>query len=123
MSSVLNSYDQIDSKIQYFMSVDTTTVYKVNTGARTETIMTPATFTGRTTTTTYASGTMYRDIGKYVITVDTAGKHIAKYEFVQLINGAQTEGVPDNYNTTDKFYVAVWAAEPATTPVNVARTG
>jgi hypothetical protein len=105
------------------MSVDTTTVYKVNTGARTETIMTPATFTGRTTTTTYASGTMYRDIGKYVITVDTAGKHIAKYEFVQLINGAQTEGVPDNYNTTDKFYVAVWAAEPATTPVNVARTG
>jgi hypothetical protein len=105
------------------MSIDTTTVYKVNTGARTETIMTPATFTARTTTTTYGPGAMYRDIGKYVITVDATGKHIAKYAFVQLIDGPQTEGVPDNYSTTEKFYVAVWAAEPATTRVNVARTG
>jgi hypothetical protein len=122
MSSLLNSYDQIQKNTQYFLSLATTTVYKVNPGVTIQTIMTPTSFSSGTTTTTYDTGTQYHYLGKYTITVDSSGKHLAKYIYVQLINGAETEGVPSNYNTTDKFYIPIWAAEPALIPIKIGRT-
>ena len=123
MSSLLNTYDQIDKRIQYFISLVNTTIYTVNSGQSVTSLMTTASFSSATTSGTKLQGTIYRDTGKTVITYDSEGKHIARYVKVQEVNGASTEGVPVNYNTTGSYYIPVWAAFPSSTPIQIARFG
>jgi hypothetical protein len=75
-----------------------------------------------TTTSTYPSGTIFRDMGKRSVTYNTSNQEVARYIFVQPQIGAATEGVPANY-ATQKFYVQVWAAATAATAVTVGRVG
>jgi hypothetical protein len=63
------------------------------------------------------------DMGKLAVTVNARGQHIAHYRLVQLVQGVDAEGVPDAYVASPAFYVVTWSADPANTPVTVARTG
>jgi hypothetical protein len=122
MSSLLTSVSQIDTSVKYLKALGTTTVYTPTTSRSVTALMTTAAFTAATATSTYVSGTLFRDMGKNAITYGTNGMQVAKYVLVQPQLGATTEGVPPNY-ATQKFYVQVWAAETAATAVTVARVG
>jgi len=121
MTSVLTTIGQVDSSIKYLKALATTTVYTPTTGTITS-IMPSASFSTATASSTYPSGTIFRDMGKRVITYNTKNQEVAKYIFVQPQIGAATEGVPGNY-ATQKFYVQVWAAATAATAVTVGRVG
>jgi len=117
---MLTTTGQIDSTIRLLKSLATTTVY-TPTGTITATLPS-TTFLANTTTSTYPSGTVFRDMGKRTITYNTSNQEVGKYILVQPQIGAATEGVPVNY-TTQKFYVQVWASADAATAVTVARLG
>ena len=120
MSSVLTTIEQVDSTTKFLKALATTTVY-TPTGTVTSN-MSAASFTAATTTSTYASGTVFRDMGKRTVTYNASDQIVAKYIFVQPQIGASTEGVPPNF-PTQKFYVQVWAAAIAATAVTVGRLG
>jgi hypothetical protein len=120
MSSVLTTIGQVDATTKFLKALATTTVY-TPTGTVTTT-MSSASFLAATTTSTYPSGTVFRDMGKRVAAYNTSGQEIARYVFVQPQIGASTEGVPLNF-PTQKFYVQVWAAATAAAAVTVGRVG
>ena len=122
MSSLLTSVSQIDTSVKYLKALGTTTVYTPTTKTSVTALMTAANFTAATTTTTYATGTLFRDMGKTTVTYGTNGQEVGKYVIVQPQLGGATEGVPPNYST-QKFYVQVWAAATAATAVTVGRVG
>ena len=122
MSSLLSYTSQIDTSVKFLKALATTTVFTPTTSTSVTALMTITAFTAATTTSTYVTGTLFRDMGKNVVTYGTNGLQIAKYVLVQPQLGATTEGVPPNYST-QKFYVQVWAAANAATAVTVARVG
>ncbi len=122
MSSVLTSISQIDTTVKYLKALGTTTVFTPTTSTSVTALMTTSAFTSATSTSTYVTGSLFRDMGKNVITYGTNGLQVAKYVLVQPQLGATTEGVPPSYST-QKFYVQVWAAATAATAVTVARVG
>ena len=117
---MLTSSGQIDSTIQFLKALATTTVY-TPTGTITSNLSSTS-FLAATTTSTYSSGTVFRDMGKRSVTYNTNSQAVAKYILVQPQIGPATEGVPVNY-TIQKFYVQVWAAGDAATAVTVGRVG
>lgn len=123
MSSVLNAYGQIDGTVKFLKALATTTVYTPNANVSINTNLTSTLFTSSTTSSTYPSGTIFRDMGKKAKTVSaTTGQDEALYILVQPQIGSATEGVPVNYST-QKFYVQVWAAYNAPVYVTVGRLG
>jgi hypothetical protein len=126
MSSVLTSFAQIEPTLKYLITLapGNTNVYRVNAGSVVTATMSGSTFTAATTLDTgyLAVGTELRDLGKFVMTYNTQKQHTALYRLVQPQLGYETEGVPGNY-ATERFYVAVWAADNSTLPVTVARMG
>lgn len=69
-----------------------------------------------------ALGTLYKDLGRQILIVDTSRRHVALFRQVQLVDGVGTDGVNGvagiwNSNT----FVKVWAAD--STDIVVARTG
>jgi hypothetical protein len=121
MTSVLTTIGQVDSSIKYLKALATTTVYTPTTGTITSTMFSDS-FTAATTSSTYPSGTIFRDMGKRIVTYNANNQEVGKYVFVQPQIGATTEGVPGNY-ATQKFYVQVWAAATAAIAVTVGRLG
>ena len=122
MTSVLTTIGQVDSSIKFLKALATTTVYTPNATGTVTSTMPSATFSAATTSSTYSSGTIFRDMGKRIVTYNTNNQEVGKYVFVQPQIGATTEGVPGNY-ATQKFYVQVWAAATAATAVTVGRVG
>jgi hypothetical protein len=122
MSSLLNYYSQVDIQVKNFLALATTTVYTPNTNARIESLMSETSFTSATTSSTYASQTQFRDMGKFVMTFDSLQRHTGLYRLVQYVKGATTEGVPPSY-PTQKFYIQVWAADSSPAPITVSRVG
>lgn len=122
MSSLLTTVSQIDTSVKYLKALGTTTVYTPTTSISVSALMTTAAFTAATTTSTYVSGSLFRDMGKTTVTYGTNGMQVAKYVLVQPQLGPTTEGVPPNYST-QKFYVQVWAAATGATAVTVGRVG
>lgn len=123
MSSALNSYGQIDGTVKYLRALATTTVYTPRANVSINTTLTSTLFTSSTTTSTYPSGTIFRDMGKKAKAVNsTNGQDEALYILVQPQIGSTTEGIPVNYST-QKFYVQVWAAFNAPVSVTVGRLG
>ena len=120
MTSLLTTHGQIDPTIKFLKALATTTVY---TPTRTLTSnLSSITFLAGTITSTYPSGTIFRDMGKRTVTYNTSSQEIAKYIYVQPQIGAATEGVPVNYDI-QKFYVQVWAASDSGVAVTVGRVG
>jgi len=122
MSSLLTSVSQIDTSVKYLKALGITTVYTPNTRTSVTAVMSAAAFTAATTSSTYPSGTLFRDMGKNSVTYGTNSQEVGKYVLVQPQLGGTTEGVPPNYST-QKFYVQVWAAATASTAVTVGRVG
>lgn len=120
MSSLLTTRGQIDPNIGFLKALATTTVYTPS-GAIASNIAS-ASFFEATTTSTYPSGTVFRDMGKRTVTYNTSNSEVAKYILVQPQIGASTEGVPANY-TSQKFYVQVWAAAESAVAITVGRVG
>jgi hypothetical protein len=122
MTSVLTTIGQVDSSIRFLKALATTTVYTPNATRIVTSTMPSDAFSAATTSSTYPSGTIFRDMGKRTVTYNTSNQEVGKYIFVQPQIGATTEGVPGNY-ATQKFYVQVWAAATAETAVTVGRVG
>ena len=122
MSSLLTSVSQIDTSVKYLKALGITTVYTPTSRTSVTALMTTAAFTAATTSSTYVSGTLFRDMGKNTVTYGTNGQEVGKYVLVQPQLGGASEGVPENYST-QKFYVQVWAAATASTAVTVGRVG
>lgn len=122
MTSLLTSYSQIPGRIRFLVALSTTTHYVPDDTAF-GSIMTVNAFTSSVSTTSGAAYTLYRDLGKQVMLVDTSGRHQQLMRLVQRVSGNDTEGVPDNYEGADRFYVRVWADDPVGRPVTVSRTG
>lgn len=70
---------------------------------------------------TYPLGTLFKDLGRQLLVVDAAGTHLALFRQVQLVNGADTEGVGGVSPSWNCLFVKVWSA--AGTNVCVVRTG
>ena len=120
MSSMLTMLGQVDPNIRFLKALATTTVY-TPTGTVTANLSTTA-FSAATVTSTYPSGTIFRDMGKRTVTYNTTKQEVAKYILVQPQNGPATEGVPINYNS-QKFYIQVWASSDSGVAVTVSRVG
>jgi hypothetical protein len=123
MSSLLTSYSQIPGRIRFLVALGTTAHYVPNTSDSFNSIMNATAFTAAVSTTSGAVYTLYRDLGKQVMLVDTSGRHQQLMRLVQRVRGNDTEGVPDDYEGADRFYIRVWADDPAANPVTVSRTG
>lgn len=122
MTSVLRYTAQIEPSIRYLLALETTTVYSLNSGASVTATMSATAFTAATSTSTQATGTQFRDLGKFVMTYDSKKQYTALYRLVQPQLGYTTEGVPAAY-AIQKFYVRVWTADGSILPISVARTG
>ena len=99
MSSLLTSVSQIDTSVKYLKALGITTVYTPTSRTSVTALMTTAAFTAATTSSTYVSGTLFRDMGKNTVTYGTNGQEVGKYVLVQPQLGGASEGVPENYST------------------------
>ena len=126
MSSILNSFDQVPSRIRYFLTTATTQTFQGSGASGKATIakslITYADYVGAIAAPGSAtSGTLLRDTGKECVVVDNTTKmHLYKLRLVQPVNGATTEGVPVAYSTAS-YYVRVWSSDGS--GVTVARLG
>ena len=115
---------QIGNRIKYFISLGTTEYFEPSEGFTFNSIMTQVAFEAATTIEeggiTYPY--IYKDMGSEIVTVDSMNRYVARYRLVQRQAGIATEGVPDDY-VHDTYYIRVWAADPQTYPVTVARVG
>jgi len=120
MTSTLSAKDQIDHTSKYLKALTTTTVYTPNVNTKIASNAYSASFTSSTTSSTYPAGTLFRDMGKKIITINTSSQQVAKYILVQPQNGPTSEGVPTNF-ATSSCYVQVWAASNAPVAITVGR--
>ena len=120
MSSSLTSYSQVDSAVRFLRALATTTVYTPTKAVASN--IPVATFTASTTASNYPSGTLFRDMGKRVVTYGANNAEVAFYALVQPQRGAETEGVPLNYATMNA-YVQVWASSDVPVIITVSRVG
>jgi len=121
MSSLLTSFSQVDAAGRFLRALATTTVYTPIKAIASN--IPVATFTASTTSSiTYPPGTLFRDMGKRVITYDTNNAEVAIYTLVQPQRGPETEGVPFNYATLNA-YVQVWASSYVPVIITVSRVG
>lgn len=125
MSSVARAPSQIGPREKYLLAIAETTYYVPNEGATINTLMTVQEFTDATQAGPFIgiASSLYRDLGKEVYTLDGSQRQVALYRLCQRVLGATTEGVPVSYDEYDKFYIRVWAANPLSDPVTVARIG
>ena len=121
MSSTQKSYAQIPYEVKGLRALSGATAFEVDAGVSLKSqMMAVADFSAVTTAGVDVSGLLLKDLGRFVITYDPAtSAYIAKYRAVQVVAGADTEGVPADYPIA--LYVKVWSADGA--GVKVVRTG
>uniref|UniRef100_A0A6C0KZP4 Uncharacterized protein n=1 Tax=viral metagenome TaxID=1070528 RepID=A0A6C0KZP4_9ZZZZ len=123
MSSVGRGYSQVDARTKFFIALSGTTYFTVNEGSTVSAVMTQAAFDAAVYQPSPGiTSSLFRDMGRQVTTTDTANHHVALYRLVQRQLGGGSEGTSENYEY-DTFYIRVWAADPITYPVTVARLG
>jgi hypothetical protein len=124
MSSIIRTTAQIANRVKYFIGFLPTTYFEPIQGSTFNSIMTVSAFTAATTQDegSLESPYIYKDMGAEVVTIDSMSRYVARYRLVQRVNGALTEGVPNDY-VHDTYYIRVWAADPVANPVTVARLG
>lgn len=125
MTSVTRAVSQIGPREKYLLAVQETTYFVPEEDATLSSIMTTQAFSDATQAGPFVgvASSLYRDLGKEVVTINGNNQHVAVYRLCQRVLGAMTEGVPVSYDEYDKFYVRVWAADPSANPVTVARIG
>ena len=114
MTSRVRAPSQIDIRVAYLMGVASGATYTI---ANPEAVYrTSQTNVITTVPSTIAAGDLFRDMGKTVTVVNTAGLAIARYRLAQRVHNAAAEGV-----RSAPVYIKVWDAAGA--GVDVARTG
>ena len=136
MSSTLRTVAQIPPRIKYLVAVatgadgsdnildDSCVAFTCDSGAFLESSViphtSPAIAAAAATGVGYSTGDMFKDLGRQLVIYDASTKlHRVIYRQVQRVDGADTEGVPGDYD--EPLFVRVWAASGA--GVRVARTG
>lgn len=143
MSSILRTFSQIPSQIRYFLGVEggyftdgndvvtnECSIIRLNNGqaypgaialaADLDPIFDDSLTGGGGQPMT---GKLYKDMGRSITVVDSAGRHISVYRNVQFVNGPGSEGVGGISPTwISNIYVLVWSAGNPDHVV-VARTG
>jgi len=70
----------------------------------------------------FDEGALLKDLGKEIIL--TAGSQkVAILRYVQLVSGAVTEGVPNNYPGDGTFYTTIYHSDPGLDDVGIVRVG
>jgi hypothetical protein len=118
MSSVTRATSQIGVRTKFLIALNGTNIFEVM-GTITA-IMPESAFISSVCPESISSGSILRDLGKSVTTINAAGVHTQTFCLVQQQNGGGSEGVDVGISP---FYVRVWAADPITNPVTVARLG
>lgn len=121
MSSLVRELSQIKPRIRYYLAVQTTDQYSPD-NYRFSAIMTETAFANHTVTTFGDSATIYRDMGKQIITLNAQKIHTSTYRLVQMMRGIASEGISSDWES-DSFYIRIWSAEPYANPITVVRTG
>jgi hypothetical protein len=127
MSSVGSSYSQIPLNAKNFTPTTTVWIHIPNSAAdwaAMRGVMPIDEFYDRTSgnNPTFGQGDEFRDMGREIITVNSAGMHEEKYRLVYVLGGnnaGDIEGVSEL-----KGFLRVWAANPdGNRAVKAARTG
>jgi hypothetical protein len=137
MSSILRGITQTPARSRYFLAIEayvpTEPEGAVDAGDSAVTFQNggspPGEFIVEGTITInyvgFAAEALLKDLGRGFTVVDTSNRHIARYRYVQRVNGSATEGVGDRVDPLDDafgcFYVKVWSADGQ--GVFVVRTG
>jgi hypothetical protein len=126
MSTLLREISQIPATVKYFYAVVDTHAWVANAGFRTTSILTVAQFNSSFTRLTddISANSEMRDMGKFMMLVNTQGQHYALLRLVQTVDGPTTEGVPNNWDGNGQYWICTWTADPTSDfNVTVARTG
>ena len=118
MSSVVRSVSQIDNRTKFLIASSATTFFLAT--APISAIMNESDFLAFTNENSSASGSLFRDLGKSVTTINNSGIHTQTFRLVQQQAGRISEGVDLN---TAPFYVRVWSADTVLNPIDVVRVG
>lgn len=144
MSSNLRAYAQIPSTVRYLEVVRTVTLANITNPsdmaaflindmtdlARAGDIVVESTntITGRGVPVAVVNqdlsgslGTLYKDLGRQILIVDSSHRHVALFRQVQEVDGVGAEGVSPTNPWASNIFVKVWAAD--SNNVVVARTG
>lgn len=120
MSSTQKAFAQIPNKIKYLRALDDEGATVLIMSGPTSSIMTDAEFSAAIGDSAQIAGALLKDLGREVVLFEAAtGLYTAKYRAVQIVDGADTEGVPADWEVVK--YVKVWDASGA--GVYVVRTG
>jgi hypothetical protein len=106
-------FSQVDTHSGFFICTGSTVRFSAATAYQT---ITTANVAGTSGGADLSAGNILRDCGKFVITVNAAGFHTAKYRLVSKVAASGSEGNSEGY-----FYVKVW--DHAGSGVLVARLG
>ena len=124
MSSITRVSPRIPGRIGIFIAIDTTNYYVPVDGAVITSVMTEAAWDAAIEDPAPGiSSSLYKDMGKEVAVVNTKGQVVQKFRLAQRVLGEETEGVPDEYDEYDTFYIRTWSADPSSYPVTVSRIG
>jgi hypothetical protein len=133
MSSVSAAFYQTPFKASNFtVHTDPVTLHIMNPNASLSAVMTTTAFSQATDNTPqYRSKSIFKDLGKTIVTVNDQGLHTDKYQLVQFMGPDPDDegqsGVSDRIEGYSQVvgYVRVWSTYSPTTGnrVVVARTG
>lgn len=113
MTSVNRDPSYIPSRIRNLFTVTSTRAWTINASTQFSSILPETAFAAQySAITDIPANTLMRDMGKTLTLLTTKGLHYATLRRVQTVDGATTEGVPDNWDSTGQYFVAVWTADP-----------
>ncbi len=113
MTSVERDPFYIPSRIRNLYAVAATRAWAPNVSTQFSSILPETSFASQyTAIANISANTLMRDMGKTLTLLTSTGQHYATLRRVQTVNGAATEGVPNNWDTNGQYFVAVWTAAP-----------
>ena len=122
--SVSRSFSTVQSRTAFFLAISTTDYFRPEEDAVITDLMLDSDFIERTQgPPPGASSSVYKDLGKTIVTTTASGLSYATYRLVQRQLGVGSEGVPATEYDNGVFYIRTWSADPVASPVTVARIG
>lgn len=113
MTSLQRDPFYIPSRIRNLFAIASTRAWTPNASTQFSSTLPEITFASQyTAITNIPINSLMRDMGKTLTLLNSAGQHYATLRRVQTVNGATTEGVPDNWDTNGQYFIAVWTADP-----------
>jgi hypothetical protein len=121
--SVSRSFSTVQSRTAFFLAIDSTNYFLPEEGAVITDRMLDSDFIEQTHGAPGISTSIYKDLGKTIVTTTASGLSYATYRLVQRQLGGGSEGVPATEYDNGVFYIRTWSADPVASPVTVVRIG